>query len=187
MNNHHTQKKWTPKETAIAMKMFDNNKTHKEIAEFLGRTSCSVAQKLNKVGCKREYGSKQISLGLPNPKKGKHLSEKSKQKISIKAKARLLDMTKHPSWKGGRRISANGYIEIRVKDHPRNRGGYVFEHILVMERMIGRYLTKEEVVHHINQNKQDNRVENLMLFQNRKDHAVYHKNLRLIEVERYYE
>lgn len=189
MNNHRVQKKWTPKETVIAIRMFENNKTHKEIAETLGRTSCSVIHRLNKLGFKRDVGSNQYSLGMPNPNpmQGKHHSEETKQKISAKAKARYSDMTKHPSWKGGRRVSSNGYIEVLNKNHPRSRGGYVFEHILVMERMLDRYLTKDEVVHHINQNKQDNRVENLMLFKNRKDHSAYHKNLRILELEDYYE
>jgi hypothetical protein len=171
----------------MAMKMFDNNKTHKEIAEALGRTTCSVAHKLWVMGVKRDFGSNGISLGRPPTMKGKKHSEEAKQKMRDKAKKRFADVTKHPLWKGGRRISSNGYVEILNREHPRNRNGYVFEHILVMERMLDRYLTKDEVVHHINQNKQDNRVENLMLFQNRQDHTAYHKNLRLIEVEKYYE
>lgn len=187
MRQKTTQKKWTVEETVMAMKMFDENKPHKLIAKALGRTTLSVAHKLNTLGKKRKFGSNQVSLGLPNSMQGKHHSAETRQIISKKAKERYVDMTTHPSWKGGKRVSCNGYIEVRNNEHPRNRGGYVFEHILVMEKMLGRYLDKDEVVHHINQNKQDNRVENLMVFRNRKDHAEYHKNLRLLEVEKKYE
>jgi len=54
-----------------------------------------------------------------------------------------------------------GYIMARVPGHPRaGRGMYVFEHILVMEEMLGRYLLPGESVHHRNGVRDDNRPEN---------------------------
>jgi HNH endonuclease len=70
------------------------------------------------------------------------------------------------NWRGGRR-KQNGYIFIYAPDHPRaNAKAAVQEHILVMEKMLGRYLKPGEIVHHKNHVKDDNRPENLYLTKN---------------------
>jgi hypothetical protein len=72
---------------------------------------------------------------------------------------------KNPNWKGGRRIESSGYIEIYNPGHPKARNNrYIKEHRLVMEKSLGRYLTKDESVHHINGNKTDNDISNLELW-----------------------
>ena len=63
-------------------------------------------------------------------------------------------------WKGGRFVRDDGYVVIRTGD-----GHYRFEHRLVMEKKLGRKLTRSETVHHINGDKQDNIEENLQLRQ----------------------
>ena len=74
----------------------------------------------------------------------------------------------HRLWKGGRHESKDGYVFIMVKDHPcADKSGYVLENRLIMEAMIGRYLTKEETVHHKNGIRNDNRPENLELYSGR--------------------
>lgn len=68
-----------------------------------------------------------------------------------------------------------GYKLILKPDHSNcGSNGYILEHRLVMERYLDRYLTKDEVVHHINHIKDDNRIENLQLIQNQNQHCSNH-------------
>ena len=68
-------------------------------------------------------------------------------------------------WKGGRQIDSDGYILIYSPDHPhKNSAGCVREHRLVMEKILGRYLTVDEIVHHKDKNKKNNDPSNLELF-----------------------
>lgn len=71
------------------------------------------------------------------------------------------------NWKGGRRIDHRGYVLLWAPDHPSRANTakpYVFEHRLVMEKRLGRFLQSHENVHHINGQRDDNRDENLELW-----------------------
>ena len=78
------------------------------------------------------------------------------------------------NWRGGRRVHTEGYILIKNPDHPRaDSQGYVPEHVLVAENILGRPLERNEVAHHINRKKDDNRPENLQVM-NVTDHRTLH-------------
>ena len=116
-------------------------------------------------------------------RKGKHHSIESKLKISESRKKYTGD--KHPRWKGGK-MNSGGYIYIFSPDHPfKNKLGYVLEHRLVVEESLNRFLTKKEVVHHINQNKSDNRLTNLILFSSSAEHTMKEHTKRDIETGRF--
>lgn len=87
---------------------------------------------------------------------------------------------KSKNWNGGKTIG-NGYVLIKMPDHPNaNSRGYIYEHRHIMEQHIGRYMTHDEVVHHINGNKTDNRLENLLLLTN-SEHVALHAKLKAEE------
>ena len=81
---------------------------------------------------------------------------------------------KHRNWRGGRWKMKLGYIWVYAPTHPRAYRKGIYEHILVAEGKIGRYLNKGECVHHINHIKDDNRPENLVVFPSIREHLKNH-------------
>jgi len=65
---------------------------------------------------------------------------------------------KHWNWKGGRRLTQDGYVLIYT-----GLDACELEHHLIMEKILGRELRPGESIHHINGIKTDNKEENLML------------------------
>lgn len=130
--------------------------------------------------------------GENHPMWGKHHSEKIRKKISEKHKGLHSSPatefkkgqtagSKNAQWKNGKYKDANGYILILSPNHPfringKEGRGYVLEHRLVAEKYLGRYLLPEETCHHINEIKNDNRLENLMVFVSKSAHIKFHRN-----------
>jgi len=86
---------------------------------------------------------------------------------------------KNPKWKGGTYKTTRGYILEKCSTHPFcDKKGYVKQDRLVIEKSIKRFLKPNEIVHHINGIKDDNRFENLKLFNNQTEHNKIHKKKR---------
>lgn len=150
--------------------------------------ACGCKQKLNKYdnrGRTRKYihGHGKPWLGKKRDKEtcariskkltGRKLPQYIKDKISRSNMGKPSVGRKgneHHNWKGGKFFSTYGYVLVYTEDR-----GHVFEHRLVMEKHIGRQLEKEEIVHHINGVKTDNRIENLMLLKDASEHKKLHK------------
>lgn len=125
----------------ILRQLIDEALSIAEIAARLGVTRPTIAMKMRRMGQRSKHGR-----GSP--------------------------MEKNYFWKGGRTIDVDGYVLLKVPGHPfADNRGYVREHRLVMEGVLGRYLAPEEVVHHkLGVAKNDNHPDNLEVFQTNAEH-----------------
>lgn len=113
--------------------------------------------------------------GKVSPMKDKKMSVETRLKISKSHKGKYRINTKY----GGHiKQRPDGYISVYCPDNSRaNKEGYVMEHILIMQEHINRVLKDDEVVHHKNKIRNDNRIENLQLM-TFKEHARLHMKER---------
>ena len=84
----------------------------------------------------------------------------------------------NPNYAGGKYIDDKGYIRVLMPEHPSNIKGYIYEHRAVIEQYFQRYLNHWETVHHINEIKSDNRVENLFLCTHPEHSAIHREGKR---------
>lgn len=84
-----------------------------------------------------------------------------------------------PNWKGGRYMSQAGYVMVtRYQQRP------IPLHRLLMEEFLGRKLSKNEHVHHIDENPLNNEIDNLQLM-TKAEHISHHTTLRNQKMLRY--
>ena len=120
---------------------------------------------------------------------GKIMGEDTKQKLRILSKrpnsgqftrerslGNKINLGRKPwNFRGEKTIHSKGYIWLYLPLHPNsNVLGRVLEHRIIMEKHLGRYLTDEEVIHHINGDTSDNRLGNLELFSSNEKHLEFH-------------
>jgi len=94
--------------------------------------------------------------------------------LTCKCMKGLINGKNNPNFKGYRTKNHEGYIFLYLPNHPSRINNYIAEHRIVMENYLGRYLKPTEIIHNKNGIKDDNRIENLMLCKNRKEHHKYH-------------
>lgn len=137
-----------------------------EIATKYGTTQKVVWRAMRKMGVPTRKAAKRNQFGANNStwKGGRILCAKAKRQ------------------RGERASFGNGYYYLLLPDHPNaDRRGYVAEHIAVWVAHAGRPLRSGEMVHHINLNKHDNRIENLALA-TATEHAIWHAQLEELAV-----
>lgn len=122
---------------------------------------------------RKEISERNKRLGIKPPiKKGMHTSPKTEFK-----KGQCFG-SNNTNWKGGR-TKRYGYVLTYSPNHPKaTKQGYVFEHRLVMEHYLQRYLTPKERTHHLGK-RDDNRIFQLMLFNCSNAHFRFHKGQRV--------
>ena len=80
------------------------------------------------------------------------------------------------------KIDNDGYVLVMQPSHPSARSdGYVPEHRLVVERAIGKPLPSGAVIHHVNEDRTDNRPENLLVCPGNGYHLDLHARMRVRE------
>jgi hypothetical protein len=90
---------------------------------------------------------------------------------------------KNPNWNGGRTIRPDGYVHVLVdgEHHRKNSRGYVMEHILIVESVLGKEFKHPNRIHHINGDRSDNRKENLVVCENERYHQLLHTRTRALK------
>jgi hypothetical protein len=145
---------------AMAGKIVDNRGLYLRTPEVREKQRLSMLGQ--GLGKKRPGHSRRMT-GEGNPNWGKKRTAEARKKQSLTR----LKKTKGFSY------TVNGYVQLPAFDHPRAQAGRMLEHRLVVERMLGRYLSPREEVHHRNRVKDDNRPENLMAFINHSAHRLF--------------
>ncbi len=68
---------------------------------------------------------------------------------------------------GTKRVAHDGYVRVKVLA---GKGRWALEHVLVIQKRIGRKIRKGEIIHHINRDRSDNAPRNLFLCQSHGEH-----------------
>lgn len=167
----------------ILSNLYSKGYSMKEIGNMLGMATGKIHKYFHIYNIiPRHWGSENNKFAkkkISKSQKGNHyhlkkpMSDEAKKKI---AESKIIEGKGHTKYR-------NGYVYIYYPKHPKSmKDGYVAEHHLVIEENIGRYLKDNEVVHHINKNKIDNKIENLQLM-TRSEHTKLHHLERKKEME----
>lgn len=146
--------KWTKDEIELLRENY-NKKTNVELLQmFPNRSYLSIYKKAYTMGFLKDESIESQNRSLC--KKGEKAS----------------------NWKGGKRKTRKGYVEVLKPDHPRaDSCGYVMEHIYVFEQATGIKVPKNCVIHHLDGNKQNNDISNLCMM-TFGGHSTFHNKER---------
>ena len=156
----------------------------KEIANLLGCSPAAICMRMKESGINARHAS-----FYPPSDAQREAWKRNGKAMSLSPKTQSARIANGKKNKGRRKRSdyefsghekkrGDGYIKVYMPDHPHcTTDGYVMKHILVMEKTIGRFITADECVHHINHIREDNRIENLRLM-TKSEHMSMHMKER---------
>mgnify|MGYP003309511310 CR=1 FL=1 len=156
----------------------DESRPMHEVAEIMGLSVGKIYKTLTENNFPKRAAHKGM-LGKKHTKNAKaKISKGNKNKIiSVETRLKMAAA----STKGGigyKKKRTDGYIAVYFPDHPcSSKDGYIMEHILVAEALLGRHLNSNECVHHKNKKRNDNRKENLQVM-TKSEHLALHRKER---------
>ena len=147
----------------LKKKYYDEERSAEDIAKELGLASGYPVQHMLE-----KNGLKLRSVKEAHGAKGFHDKRTTKKRGGLREPSRKSRIINHDR-------AGQQRAKIYSPEHPYADGaGYVYEHRIVMEECLGRVLLPTEVVHHINGDSTDNRIENLMRFDSHSEHHTFH-------------
>ena len=147
-------KTWTKSETDALLENYNLVSNDKLYIFIPNKTPLAIYKKAYKLGLRKSKEIEFINRSI----------SKSRENAS--------------NWNGGKYITKKGYRMVLIPGHHRaDKRGHVLEHIVVWENANNLKVPDGYVIHHINENKLDNRPINLKLMKFG-EHTAYHNKKR---------
>ena len=156
--------KFMPTKDFLIEEYINKQKTYKDIGKENGVDAVAVHYWVKKYNIPSRNKNYVIHPHIYTDAERIKLSQRFKGKPFTEEHCKRISEGKKIKGMGSKKKRTDGYIAIYFPSYPSsNSEGFIMEHRYVMEQSIGRPLNENEVVHHINHNRADNRLENLLL------------------------
>jgi len=143
-----------------------------------GQAPWNKGKKMDKTKARLDYEERQRGVTKPKPKNFSEIMRKVNPPKGRKIQYDSRDKTKK------NRVWRKGYVHIYLPNHPSSRKsppdyGYITEHRYVMEKHLSRSLNPKELIHHIDGDKSNNLIENLLLCAYTRKHNEVHQKMQV--------
>lgn len=164
-----------PFDTATAAALYIKGQSIPQIAKQLRATKSTVRLRLHEAGISMRSATEGMTMAKREGRGISPMLGKFERTPEIRAK-QSQSMRNRPA--AGVSLKPSGYLEL-TRGHEKHRS----VHRVVMERHLGRRLHRDEVVHHVDHDRANNRIENLQVM-TRAEHARHHIVERIAAGER---